>query len=222
LDQEDGKLDATNFVVQAMINAVMGSPEFDGFDNFAPPFGLILYYIFTFIVIVLLLNILVALYNSAYEDITEHSIDEYMALFAQKTCQFVRAPDENVFIAPFNLIELVFLVIPFEWWMDKDNYERLNDYVMAAIYSPLLLVTAALETRVAHKVQYNRNRGEVDEDTIEEWEQLDGEFDFEGDGWAKKCEETKPNVEVDGTLVEVKELRKEIEELKEMLRSLKN
>ena len=162
------------------------------------------------------------MYNSAYEDITEHSIDEYMALFAQKTCQFVRAPDENVFIAPFNLIELVFLVIPFEWWMDKDTYERLNDYVMATIYSPLLLVTAALETRVAHKVQFNRNRGEVDEDTIEEWEQMDGEFDFEGDGWAKKCEQTKPNVEVDGTLVEVKELRKEIEELKEMLRSLKN
>ncbi|KAH0340861.1 hypothetical protein KCU74_g85, partial [Aureobasidium melanogenum] len=221
LDQEDGKLDATNFVVQAMINAVMGSPEFDGFDNFAPPFGLILYYIFTFIVIVLLLNILVALYNSAYEDITDNSIDEYMALFAQKTCQFVRAPDENVFIAPFNLIELVFLVLPFEWWMDKKTYERLNDYVMATIYSPLLIITAALETRMAYKVRFNRNRGEVDEDTIEEWEQLDGEFDFEGDGWAKKCDETKPNVEVDSTLVEVKALRKEIEELKEMLRSLK-
>ncbi|THX04768.1 hypothetical protein D6D17_05472 [Aureobasidium pullulans] len=221
LDQEDQKLDATNFIIQSMINAVMGSPEFSGFDNFAPPFGLILYYIFTFIVIVLLLNILVALYNSAYEDITEHSIDEYMALFAQKTCQFVRAPDENVFIAPFNLIELVFLVLPFEWWMDKDSYERLNDYVMAVIYSPLLLVTAALETRVAYRVRFNRSRGETDEDTIEEWEQMDGECDFEGDGWVKKCEETKPNVESDGTLVQIKELRKEIEELKEMLRSLK-
>lgn len=221
LDQEDQKLDATNFIIQSMINAVMGSPEFSGFDNFAPPFGLILYYIFTFIVIVLLLNILVALYNSAYEDITENSIDEYMALFAQKTCQFVRAPDENVFIAPFNLIELIFLVLPFEWWMDKVTYERLNDYVMATIYSPLLVVTAALETRAAYKVCFNRKRGEEDEDTIEEWEQLEGEFDFEGDGWAKKCDETKPNVEVDSTLVEVKELRKEIEELKEMLRSLR-
>ncbi|KAG9720749.1 hypothetical protein KCU73_g14452, partial [Aureobasidium melanogenum] len=75
---------------------------------------------------------------------------------------------------------------------------------------------------MAYKVRFNRNRGEVDEDTIEEWEQLDGEFDFEGDGWTKKCEETKPNVEVDGTLVEVKALRKEIEELKELLKSLKN
>lgn len=46
-----------------------------------------------------LLNILIALYNSAYEDITKNAIDEYMALFTQKTMQFVRAPDENVFIA---------------------------------------------------------------------------------------------------------------------------
>lgn len=47
----------------------------------------------------MLLNILIALYNSAYEDITDNAIDEYMALFSQKTMQFVRAPDENVFIA---------------------------------------------------------------------------------------------------------------------------
>ena len=40
-----------------------------------------------------------ALYNSAYSDITDNAIDEYMALFAQKSLQFVRAPDENVFIA---------------------------------------------------------------------------------------------------------------------------
>ena len=45
-----------------------------------PPFGLILYYIFTFVVMVILLNILIALYNSAYEDITANAIDEYMAL----------------------------------------------------------------------------------------------------------------------------------------------
>jgi hypothetical protein len=69
-----------------------------------------------------LLNILIALYNSAYEDIYENADDEYLALFAQKTMQFVRAPDENVFIAPFNLIEVFLLVIPLEWWMTKKVY----------------------------------------------------------------------------------------------------
>src|ERR1051326_6030978 len=66
----------------------MQSPEFDGFDRFAPPFGLILYYIFTFVVMVILLNILIALYNSAYEDITDNAIDEYMALVSLQTTLF--------------------------------------------------------------------------------------------------------------------------------------
>ena len=66
--EENGSI--TSFVVQAMMNAVMQSPEFDGFDEYAYPFGLILYYIFTFVVMVILLNVLIALYNSAYEDVT--------------------------------------------------------------------------------------------------------------------------------------------------------
>jgi hypothetical protein len=48
---------------------------------------------------IVLLNILIALYNSAYEDITGNATNEYLALFAHRTLQFVRAPDENVFIA---------------------------------------------------------------------------------------------------------------------------
>lgn len=164
-----------------------------------------------------LLNVLIALFNSAYEDIYDNAIDEYMALFSQKTMQFVRAPDENVFIAPFNLIEMCFLITPFEWWMSKQAYEKLNDYVMAFIYSPLLLMTAAYETKAAYKVRWNRKRGEEDEDVVEEWEQLSGEVDFEGEGWTKAVDQTKPNVEVDGTLLAVRELKKEIEELNEQL-----
>jgi hypothetical protein len=53
---EDTKLDDVYFIVQSMANAVMGSPEFSGFDNFAPPFGIILYYVFSFIVMVCLLS----------------------------------------------------------------------------------------------------------------------------------------------------------------------
>ena len=151
------------------LNAIMGSPEFDQWDRFAPPFGLILYYIYNFIIIVILLNVLIALYNSAYEDVTDNAIDEYLALFSQKTLQFVRAPDENVFIAPFNLVELFGLVLPFEWWMSDKQYARLNDYVMGVLYSPLLLVTAYLETRTARTVRFNRKRNEADDDTIEEW-----------------------------------------------------
>ena len=200
-----------------MANAVMQSPDFSGFDNFAPPFGIILYYIFTFVVMVVLLNILIALYNSAYEDITDNAIDEYMALFSQKTMQFVRAPDENVFIAPLNLIEIFCLIIPFEWWMPRDYYAKLNDIVMGLVYSPLLLIAALFEVRSARHVRSNRKRGEADDDNVEEWEQMAGEVDFERDGWKKTVERVKPNVEVDQATTEVRALKGVVAELKGML-----
>ncbi|KAF2742283.1 hypothetical protein M011DRAFT_412874 [Sporormia fimetaria CBS 119925] len=222
LDLADARLESSAFVIKAMLNAVMQSPEFDGFDQFERPFGLVLYYIFTFVVMVILLNILIALYNSAYEDITENAIDEYMALFSQKTMQFVRAPDENVFIAPFNLIELFLLVLPFEWWLPKDKYERLNDIVMSVIYSPLLAITAFMETRQAHRVSLNRRRGEDDDDVVHEWEQVLHECDFEADGWDKKVQQTKPNVEFDTAVLEVRKLQAEMNTLKELLLELKD
>ena len=220
LNQTEDTPKVTSFIIQAMANSVMQSPDFDGFDEYAAPWGLILYYIFTFVVMVVLLNILIALYNSAYEDITDNAIDEYMALFAQKTMQFVRAPDENVFIAPFNLIEIFCLIIPFEWWMPANQYERLNNYVMGAIYGPLLLITAAVEVREANQVKDNRRRHEADDDTVEEWEQMEGEINWESEGWDKKVESTKPNVEVGTAVVELRELRTQVDELKKMVRDM--
>jgi hypothetical protein len=222
LDQADLQLTEVSFIMQQMLNAIMGDPGFDVWQNFEPPFGLILYYVYNFIIIVILLNVLIALYNSAYEDITSNAIDEFLALFSQKTMQFVRAPDENVFIAPFNLVEICLLSIPFEWWMPKSTYERLNDIVMGIIYSPLLVFTAAIEVRTAHSVRFNRNRNESDDDTIEEWEQLEDEMDFEGSGWQKRVEETKPNVVVDGHMLELQALRKEMKELVEMVQRLRD
>ncbi|KAI0423616.1 hypothetical protein F5Y09DRAFT_326885 [Xylaria sp. FL1042] len=210
----------TIFILQAMANAIMQSPDFTGFERFSPPFGIILYYLFTFVVMVVLLNVLIALYNSAYEDIYDNSDDEYLALFAQRTMQFVRAPDENVFIAPFNLIEVFLLIIPFEWWLPKKQYERLNDIVMGIIYSPLLFGAAIFEVRMAREVRRNRKRGEEDDDTIEEWEQMMDQIDFEGEGWAKKVGDSKANVEDDAAVLEIRQLRSEVNELKSLLTKL--
>ncbi|KAF3065891.1 Calcium channel YVC1 [Daldinia childiae] len=207
----------TIFILQAMANAIMQSPDFSGFERFSPPFGIILYYLFTFVVMVILLNVLIALYNSAYEDIYDNADDEFLALFSQKTMQFVRAPDENVFIAPFNLIEIFLLIIPFEWWMPKNQYERLNDIVMGIIYSPLLFCSALFEVRAAKDIRRNRRRGEEDDDTEEEWEQMANDIDFESEGWAKKVAGSKPNIEEDPTMTEVKKLREDIEQLKALL-----
>ncbi|KAL5596388.1 hypothetical protein BROUX41_006685 [Berkeleyomyces rouxiae] len=213
---DDLEADDVFFIVKAMANGVMGSPEYDGFDNFAPPFGLILYYLFTFVVMVILLNILIALYGSAYSDIYENANDEFLALFSQKTMQFVRAPDENVYIAPFNLVEIA-VAAATEWWMPKARFEQLNDIVMAIIYSPVLLVAAWYETRVAHAIRHNRLHGEEDDDIMHEWEQLRDQMDMEGEGWAKKVAEAKSNVEEEPAVQEVKKLRREMAELKMLL-----
>lgn len=222
MNQVDNDAKVTTFILQAMANSVMQSPDFSGFENFAPPFGIILYYIFTFVVMVVLLNILIALYNSAYEDITENAVDEYMALFSLKTMQFIRAPDENVFIAPFNLIEIFGLILPFEWWMSTARYERLNNIVMATIYSPLLLITAYIETKQAHVVKLNRRNHEEDDNTTQEWEVMQADLDFESEGWTKRVEATKPNVETDAAVLEVQELKEQVLELKKLMEGWKD
>ncbi|KAF3766928.1 hypothetical protein M406DRAFT_253242 [Cryphonectria parasitica EP155] len=210
---EDNVVSDSWFIIQQMANSIMQSPDFSNFEKFGHPFGLVLYYIFTFVVMVVLLNILIALYNSAYEDINGNANDEYLALFAQKTLQFVRAPDENVFIAPFNLIEVFLLLIPFEWWMPKRQYERLNDIVMGVIYSPLLVVAAVFEMQGAREIRANRARGEDDEDTIEEWEQMDDQVDFEADGWKKTVNGAKTDLQANPTIDEVQKLRADVERL---------
>lgn len=203
-----------------MANALMQSPDFNGFERFGHPYGLILYYLFTFVVMVVLLNILIALYNSAYSDIYDNANDEYLALFAQKTMQFVRAPDENVFIAPFNLIEVFLLAIPLEWWMPRRHYERLNDVVMAVLYSPLLLVAAVFERQSAREIRANRARGDEDDGTVEEWEQMAGDVDFEADGWKKTVDMAKTDLEFDPTVAEVQRLRADVEKLSGLVAEL--
>jgi hypothetical protein len=179
LDTADGIRDVTQLVIQVMTRTVLASPEFEWMDHFAPPYGEVLYYIFTFLICTLLLNILIALFNSAYQNIYDNATDEYLASMAQKTLRFIRAPDENVFIPPLNLLEMVFLILPFEWWMDKQTYQKINEVFMTVVYSPLLLIFAIDESKNARRVLYNRSKGVQDDanEEDEEWDLLDGYSD---------------------------------------------
>lgn len=163
-----------------------------------------------------------------------------MALFSRKTLQFVRAPDENVFIprkhpsflsyiclintvfSAFNLIEILFISAPFEWWLSKESYERLNHYVMGIIYSPLLLITAWIETREARRIRRNRRRGEEDDTIQQEWEELAAEVDFDvaGTDWEQAVQESKPNVEVSACVLEIRQLKEQVRTLMETVRLL--
>ena len=92
---------------------------------------------------------------------------------------------------------------------------------MAVIYSPLLLLTALFETKEAEKIRWNRKRGEEDEDTVEEWEHLSGECDWEGEGWAKLVESSKPNVEAGAVEFENRETRAVVHGVRELVGGVK-
>jgi hypothetical protein len=62
---------------------------------------------------VILLNILISLFSSAYDDVVEDAAAEYLAYFADKTISMTRAPDQYMYPAPFNLVETV-LIAPLE------------------------------------------------------------------------------------------------------------
>lgn len=101
--------------------------------------------------------------------------------------------------------------------MPTNQYDRLNNFVMGIIYSPLLMITAWIETHDAYHIRWNRRHGEGDDIIRQEWEQLAAEVDFDAAGWDQKVEETKPNVEVSTAVLEVRELREQVKSLTAMV-----
>lgn len=123
----------------------------------------------------------------------------------------------------FNLLEIIFLVLPFEWWLPRHYYAKINDVVMAIIYAPLLLLVASLETREARRIRWNRRRGEEDDDDVQEWEHVAEEVDFDvDDTWQQTVRETTPNVNLDNCSVEIIKLQEQVRELTETVRLLTN
>lgn len=57
MDNTDFDVPVTGKIIKGMANSIMQSPTFEDFEGFAPPFGLILYYIFNFVVMISKLSI---------------------------------------------------------------------------------------------------------------------------------------------------------------------
>lgn len=176
LDSTDGTINFLENTVNTMLMTIMASPDFEAFSGLASPYGQILYYVFAFLITTLLLNILIALFGSAYSRIYENANDEYLAIIARKTLRFIRAPDSYVYVPPLNIIEIVLVRIPFGIWVTPETFHVINHRIMYVLYWPILLVTSFLEVRTAKRVQYNRMKG-LDDDANErdeEWDLLDG------------------------------------------------
>ncbi|WWC97015.1 hypothetical protein V866_003892 [Kwoniella sp. B9012] len=150
LDAADGETGGAAIVVNNLIQALLGSPDFDSpTERFGYPFGLIIFYGWNFVATIILVNVLIALFGSAYQDVTDNETDEYLVFFAHKTIDLIRAPDSYVYIAPFNLIEAV-LIAPLEWILPTQWYINLNRYVMSTLFFIPLTVIALFESQVSH------------------------------------------------------------------------
>lgn len=126
-----------------------------------------------------------------------------------------------LWILAFNLVEIVFLIAPFEWWLPRETYARLNELVMGVIYSPLLIVAAWVETRQAHRIRWNRRHGEEDDDCAQEWEHMATEVNFDiDDTWKEQVVETTPDIKVDSCTYELRELKEQVRMLTETVKGL--
>ncbi|EGW32982.1 uncharacterized protein SPAPADRAFT_137741 [Spathaspora passalidarum NRRL Y-27907] len=174
LDISDGSNDVTSKILISLVKAVIGESSLDDMGNLIPPYASILYYIYSFLLSVILMNILVALYSTAYAAIVENATDEYFALVAQKTLRYIRAPDQDLYVPPFNLIEMV--ITPLGWFLPHEAFKLVNYYVMLIIYSPMLAYITADELANARRIQYNRFRGLADDanEVDTEWDLTDG------------------------------------------------
>ncbi|KAE8367663.1 hypothetical protein BDV27DRAFT_142562 [Aspergillus caelatus] len=198
--QVESDIPVVKNIVQGMANSIMQSPEFGTFEDFAYPFGIILYYLFNFIIM--------TVYGSLRAE------NDVLRPGAGRECL-------HPSIVAFNLIEIIFLIAPFEWWLPRNYYAKLNDVVMGIIYSPILLVTASLEVREARRIRWNRRRGEEDDDDVQEWEHAAEEVDFAiDDSWKQTVQDTTPNIAMDSCTLEIVQLKEQIRELTEMVRLL--
>ncbi|BFZ55795.1 Calcium channel yvc1 [Savitreella phatthalungensis] len=204
-DASDGSLDRVDQILHSITQATLGSATFDQYEGWP----LIIYYAFSAVMTVVLLNVLVALFNEAYSQIYGNAIDEWLALRAGKTLQFVRAPDENVYIAPLNLVEL--LIVPLELVLPKHQYHALNRVLLATLYLPYLAGIAAFEALPADLSRYilgnDKHKEAFDDDDLED--------EAHGIEWINRVDEALPPLESEMDVL--KALRKEIQELRERI-----
>lgn len=202
LDASDGKSEATKGILLSLVKAVIGGSSFDDVATLVPPYASILYYVYSFVLSVILMNILIALYSTAYAAIVENATDEYFALVAQKTLRYIRAPDEDLYVPPLNLVELA--ISPLYFVVNKRTWKNVNYFIMLVFYSPLLTYITIDELSNARRIQYNRFKG-VPDDANEidtEWDLTDG-YDVDANtGWEGIQER---NTEVNDALREQRE-----------------
>ncbi|KAF9955934.1 hypothetical protein BGZ72_003251 [Mortierella alpina] len=157
--QNDKLKDASNSS-KLLIRGFLQDPDWDLAMEQDPAYGFWLFALYLFLTSIILLNLLVALFNSSYTNITDSSEKEYLALFTFKVFSYLKSPDEFPYAAPFNLIE-VFFVIPWSSILSKDAYRKLNKVVMGTLFGVPVLVIAVSERRRYLKLKNTDDENDI-------------------------------------------------------------
>ncbi|EMD37252.1 hypothetical protein CERSUDRAFT_105290 [Gelatoporia subvermispora B] len=145
LDVADGQEDHQNEVVHLLVQALLQAPDYTMFAD--SPSGQILFYMWNVATAIIILNILISLFASAYDDIAEDASAEYLTYFASKVVGMIRAPDEFTYPAPVNLIETLFIA-PLEYVVSECTYTKINRYVMLTLFFVPLSIIALYEAEL--------------------------------------------------------------------------
>ncbi|EIN10527.1 calcium activated cation channel [Punctularia strigosozonata HHB-11173 SS5] len=222
LDAADGRSDLP--VVNLLIEALLQAPAYDKFAF--SPVGLSLYYLWNVATAVILLNVLVSLFSSAYDDVVEDAEAEYLAFFASKTIEMIRAPDHFVYPAPANIIELV--VAPWEMVLSEKSYAKLNRAVMMTIFFIPLTIIALYETALQSgrtkngwaNSWLNEGNGSIDDDSSETRDPKLNEDDEGGKQITKVAFDEIVKVFPNTAMSSEATILKEVQELKDQIKKL--
>ncbi|KAJ9094974.1 hypothetical protein QFC21_005767 [Naganishia friedmannii] len=244
LDAADGQVNAGSLVWNGLLQALLGSPDFDTPSErlslvfrqiVGYPFGLIIYYGWSILTIIILLNVLIALFGSSYSNVEENATDQYMAYYAYKTISMIRGPDTYVYPAPLNLVEIV--IAPLEtnplnddirYVLPHTAWDRLNKAVMSTLlFVPLVLI--ALFESTLNATAHQRLKLYFSDDVLEDEDDpdlQDPETDHGEHGVIAKEKfadliKVFPNTAVSASSAlsqELTKIQKQVAELQEMLK----
>ncbi|KAG9037681.1 hypothetical protein FRB95_004527 [Tulasnella sp. JGI-2019a] len=145
IDASDGRTDRGLAVIHNLVQGLLGSPDFGNEENSV---SLIIFYCWNIFTTIILLNVLISLFSSAYADVTDDAAANFLAFFASKTVAMIRAPDEFVYPAPFNLIE-IFFIAPTEWVLSKKAYAKYNRVIMSVVFCLPLMIISLWEAQLS-------------------------------------------------------------------------
>ncbi|GJJ79258.1 hypothetical protein EMPS_11618 [Entomortierella parvispora] len=144
-----------------LVRGFLQDPDWDLAHEIDNNYGNGVFALYLFLTSIILLNLLVALFNSSYTNITDSAEKEYLALYTFKVFSYLKSPDEFPYAAPFNIIE-VFFIIPWSVIVSRKTYAKINRIVMGALFCVPLLIIARDERK-----RYLKLRNTDDENDLE-------------------------------------------------------